>query len=166
MAEKVEITAQQKKGCFGCFGIFAILFIVLVVVALISDIDSSFDASTLDDKNLRIAIGNVIDKDAIISLSSVDGAIEAHLQSESYESADAMISNSTRILEQLQEFKDIDYVSLIWHSEGRDSYGQTSDVEAVHVMMPNESLQKINFDNFYSMDLKKIAVVDIHNGWK
>ena len=88
MAEKVELTDKQKKGCFGCLGIVGIIFIILVIVITVSINNTTKDEKLTEDE---IAVNNATVKefeDKTVSYIEATNGVVKEIQMKDVEKSD------------------------------------------------------------------------------
>ena len=144
------------KGCL--IYVIGVIAIGVILGALFNN--GSKPEEDISNLNYEQKAEKVYGEDLISFKEPVDNNIEITAKMGENFTEDFMVTGAANnFIDYLKLVKDDnpDFVKVTYKSTFVDNYGNESEETSMIVLVDNETLSKINFDNFYAENLEKVA---------
>lgn len=121
--------------------------------------DTSISAKERVTSIVHNVVGEkVSDKDTVKSIKNNDGILKLEINTKAHEgSKQALLKDSAKIFADLSKMKDVSSATISWLAPLTDQNGKKSMGEVLAIMIDGETFKKVDWDNYESLDLEKLA---------
>lgn len=174
-----QLTPKQQKGCgIGCLSVAGIIAIILFGAFIMDSFnnnkkdnaaDKSLDTSLAMEERLKFAVIGALGEEnnmgdpRNVTVENISNAyVITFLADDSSSQVRTLELNIIDVMEAIKPIDGLEALIIRAQNNFIDKYGNNVVDNGLNVSIQKSEIDKINFENFYSTQLKNITLYNLH----